>query len=83
MTRDHAPAQAPAEDPYAAHRCVNCPHIVYADDVAGERCRWAGMPGGGSGKACECTDHRLAPGGRPRTAREVLADAAQNDPDAS
>jgi len=33
-------------DAYAEHRCV-CKHLVYADDVLGENCRW-----------CDCTDHR-------------------------
>lgn len=75
MTRQHDARYTPAEDPYAAHRCVNCPHIVYEDDVPGEACRWAFMPGGGSGWDCECTDHRLALGGRPWTSAEAICDA--------
>lgn len=48
MTRDHAPAYTPAEDPYAAWRCA-CDHIFYPDDSLGKPCRW---------DLCECTDHK-------------------------
>ena len=51
MTRQHAAGYTPAHDPYAAHRCVNCPHIFYLDDSLGKPCRW---------DLCECVDHRPA-----------------------
>lgn len=80
MTRQHAAGYTPAADPYAAHRCVHCPHIVYENDVPGEACRWAGMVSDTPDKGCQCADHRLAPGGRPRTAQEVIHDARVSDP---
>ena len=50
MTRQHASRyQAPA-DPYAAHRCA-CKHLVYADDVIGNPCRFFA-------EGCPCMDHR-------------------------
>lgn len=46
MARDHDPRYKPAADPYAHARCA-CGHLVYADDVPGEACRF-----------CGCTEHR-------------------------
>lgn len=62
MTRHRPEGYSPAEDPFAVVRCA-CGHLFYADDQVGNPCRYAGLPGGGSGKACECTSH--APKGVP------------------
>ncbi len=42
------PRTFPVYDPYVAARCA-CTHLVYADDVLGDSCRF-----------CDCTDHRPA-----------------------
>jgi hypothetical protein len=51
VSRQHASAYTPAEDPYAHARCV-CKHFVSAGDLPGRPCQYA--PEG-----CTCTDHRL------------------------
>jgi hypothetical protein len=48
MTRSHAQAYTPAEDPYAAFRCVNCPHLRYAGQAPDSPCWY-----------CDCTEHVL------------------------
>jgi hypothetical protein len=48
MTRRHDERATSAQDPYAAHRCLNCRHLRYADEQPGDPCRH-----------CDCTDHRL------------------------
>jgi hypothetical protein len=48
MTRSHAQAYMPAEDPYAAFRCVNCPHLRYAGQAPDSPCWY-----------CDCTEHVL------------------------
>lgn len=50
MSRTHTSQYAPAADPYAAHRCVNCKHLRYRDENPGDPCRF-----------CPCTDH-IVPG---------------------
>lgn len=50
MSRDHVSAYAPPEDIYVAHRCVNCPHLIYADHRPGEPCLFGA-------EGCDCVDH--------------------------
>jgi hypothetical protein len=51
MTRTHVSASAPSVDIYAAHRCMNCPHLIYADHKPGDPCLFGA-------EGCPCTDHR-------------------------
>lgn len=30
------------DDPYASFRCPDCGHLSYADEQAGDPCRWCG-----------------------------------------
>jgi len=48
MTRQHDAGYTPAQDPYAAHRCVNCSHLRYRTQKPGDRCL-----------VCPCKDHVL------------------------
>jgi hypothetical protein len=57
MTRDQAQASTPAEDPYAAHRCL-CGHLVYSDDMPGQPCRWGGIEGRRECRGGPCLNHR-------------------------
>lgn len=46
MTRQHVSGYRIPADIYAAHRCVNCPHLRYRGQKPGEPCQ-----------VCPCTDH--------------------------
>jgi hypothetical protein len=51
MTRVHDSAYREPEDIYAANRCANCPHLIYADHKPGDPCLYGA-------EGCGCTDHR-------------------------
>lgn len=42
MTRRQDAAYTPPSDPYAPMRCPDCKHLRYADEQAGDPCRWCG-----------------------------------------
>ena len=42
-------------DHYAAYRCVNCRHLIYASQKPGDPCLVNSL---GGKVECNCTDHR-------------------------
>jgi hypothetical protein len=50
MTRIDAPTYVKPADPYAFARC-ECDHLVYADDVPGDPCRFTAVG------LCGCSIH--------------------------